>query len=139
MANKVLLCSEPCPANDSRALEAKGYELYHMKDAEDPSTAGIDPAEVEVMVNKGSGKASANCIKALPNLKVISVFGVGYDGIDVDAASAQGVKVTHTPGVLTDEVANLAVGMLSGGDPPHSRNRRLQPRRSLGSRAAEAR
>ena len=110
MANKVLLCPNHVPQM-IQALEAKGYELYHMKDAEDPSTAGIDPAEVEVMVNKGSGKASANCIKALPNLKVISVFGVGYDGIDVDAATAQGVKVTHTPGVLTDEVANLAVGM----------------------------
>jgi hydroxypyruvate reductase len=45
----------------------------------------------------------------LPNLKMLSVFGVGYDGIDVQAALKQGVPVTHTPGVLTDDVADLAM------------------------------
>ena len=45
----------------------------------------------------------------LPQLKMLSVFGVGYDGIDVKAALKQGVPVTHTPGVLTDDVADLAM------------------------------
>lgn len=45
-------------------------------------------------------------------LKVIANFGVGYDGIDVERAERQGVWVTCTPGVLSDAVAELALGMM---------------------------
>lgn len=48
----------------------------------------------------------------LPNLAVIANFGVGYDAIDVAAATVRGIKVTNTPDVLNDDVADLAVGML---------------------------
>ena len=48
----------------------------------------------------------------LPQLGIIANFGVGYDAIDVAAASARGIKVTNTPDVLNDDVADLAVGML---------------------------
>lgn len=48
----------------------------------------------------------------LPQLKLIAVFGVGYERVDVLAARAKGVRVTHTPGVLTDDVADLAIGLL---------------------------
>lgn len=50
-------------------------------------------------------------IAQLPQLKVLSVFGVGYDGIDVQTAIARGIPVTHTPDVLTDDVADLAMGL----------------------------
>jgi len=43
---------------------------------------------------------------------VVSIFGVGYDGVDVATALARGVPVTHTPGVLTDDVADLALGLV---------------------------
>jgi lactate dehydrogenase-like 2-hydroxyacid dehydrogenase len=46
---------------------------------------------------------------ALPNLKVISSFGVGYDAINADAAADRGIIVTHTPDVLNDEVADTAI------------------------------
>ena len=48
----------------------------------------------------------------LPKLQLIASFGVGYDHIDANAAARRGVIVTHTPGVLTDEVADTAVGLL---------------------------
>ena len=48
----------------------------------------------------------------LPALRIVSVMGVGYDGIDVAAAKARGVVVTHTPGVLNDDVADLAIGLM---------------------------
>ncbi|MBU2358268.1 MAG: 2-hydroxyacid dehydrogenase [Alphaproteobacteria bacterium] len=47
----------------------------------------------------------------LPDLGVIANYGVGYDAIDVDAASARGIRVTNTPNVLNDDVADLAIGM----------------------------
>lgn len=48
----------------------------------------------------------------LPNLGLIANYGVGYDSIDVSAASARGVKVTNTPDVLNDDVADIAVALL---------------------------
>ncbi|WP_343503489.1 2-hydroxyacid dehydrogenase [Alloyangia pacifica] len=49
---------------------------------------------------------------AFPNLGLIANFGVGYDAINVPDASARGIKVTNTPDVLNDDVADLAVAML---------------------------
>src|SRR6185436_7081620 len=43
---------------------------------------------------------------------IVSVFGVGYDGIDVAAARERGIAVTHTPNVLNDEVADLAMALV---------------------------
>jgi len=60
----------------------------------------------------GESLVPRSLLEQLPNLKLVSVFGVGYDGIDVEAAVARGVMVTHTPGVLTDDVADLAMGLV---------------------------
>lgn len=49
---------------------------------------------------------------ALPKLEVVSNFGVGYDNVDARAAGKRGIIVTNTPDVLTDEVADLAIGLL---------------------------
>ena len=43
---------------------------------------------------------------------MFSVFGVGYDGVPVDYCSKRGIKVTNTPDVLTDDVADVAVGLV---------------------------
>lgn len=51
-------------------------------------------------------------LKHLPNLRIISSFGVGYDLVDTSCAGSRGITVTNTPDVLTDEVADLAIGLL---------------------------
>lgn len=56
--------------------------------------------------------AGAALIDALPNLEIIANFGVGYDAVDSKHAGAKGVMVTNTPDVLTEEVADTAVGLL---------------------------
>ncbi len=48
----------------------------------------------------------------LPHLEIIANFGVGYDSIDANAAAARKIIVTNTPDVLTEEVADLALGLL---------------------------
>ena len=48
-------------------------------------------------------------MEAMPNLKVISCYGVGYDAIDTAAAAARGIHVTHTPNVLNAAVASTAL------------------------------
>lgn len=49
---------------------------------------------------------------ALPNLQLVANFGVGYDNVDAVEAGRRGIIVTNTPDVLSDEVADLAVGLL---------------------------
>ncbi len=69
-------------------------------------------AAVRAVCYKGHAKFDGSAMDLLPALGLIANFGVGYDAIDVTAATARGVKVTNTPDVLNDDVADLAVGML---------------------------
>jgi len=57
-------------------------------------------------------KIDAEVMDAAPNLKVISTYSVGYDHIDIEEATKRGIYVTHTPGVLTDAVAEFTVGLI---------------------------
>ena len=58
------------------------------------------------------GHVDANLIASLPKLELIANFGVGYDSIDTKAAKAAGVRVTNTPNVLNDAVAELTIGLM---------------------------
>ena len=78
--------------------------------------AGARAGEV-VAVAAGMGAAvGAEVIDALPALKVIGNYGVGYDAVDAAHAASRGIVVTHTPNVLNDEVANTAVMLLLAAD-----------------------
>ena len=71
------------------------------------------PAEVRgLTVVGGAQRIDGPFLAQFPKLEVVSSFGVGYDHIDAAEAARRGVVVTHTPDVLTDEVADLAVGLL---------------------------
>jgi glyoxylate reductase len=48
----------------------------------------------------------------LPSLRIVANYGVGYDGVDVEACARRGVAVTNTPGVLDAATADLAFGLL---------------------------
>ena len=60
----------------------------------------------------GDSSCGADIMDALPKAKVIAHHGVGYDGVDVKAATERGIKVSNTPDVLSDEVADFALGLL---------------------------
>jgi lactate dehydrogenase-like 2-hydroxyacid dehydrogenase len=88
------------------------YTVHDRTHTEDPAAfAALAPRIVGVA---GTGEASVprNLLAQLPQAKVVSVFGVGYDGVDVGAAIEFGIPVTHTPDVLTDDVADLAMGLV---------------------------
>jgi lactate dehydrogenase-like 2-hydroxyacid dehydrogenase len=59
--------------------------------------------------NRGANRA---LIGMLPKLEMISAFGVGVDAIDLAAARERDIPVTNTPGILADEVADLAIGLM---------------------------
>jgi lactate dehydrogenase-like 2-hydroxyacid dehydrogenase len=81
-------------------------------------TASSDPALVTPdIASKVRGIAAMTTIPAalmnrLPNLEIIANFGVGYDAIDASHAGANGIMVTNTPDVLTEEVADTTLGLL---------------------------
>jgi lactate dehydrogenase-like 2-hydroxyacid dehydrogenase len=54
----------------------------------------------------------SSLLRMLPRLEIVSIFGVGYDSVDVQAAASRGIVVTHTPDVLTEEVADMTMGLL---------------------------
>ncbi len=60
----------------------------------------------------GHGAIGAAFFDQLPNLQIVASFGVGYDNVDVVEAAKRGSVVSNTPDVLTDEVADLALGLL---------------------------
>ncbi len=68
--------------------------------------------EFDVLVTNASAGADATLIDSLPSLKAVCSLGVGCDAIDLQAASARGIAVSNTPDVLTDCVADLAMGLL---------------------------
>lgn len=69
-------------------------------------------AEIVAVVTSGRTGVDVALMDALPNLAAVINFGVGYDTTDVDAAAARGIGVSNTPDVLTDCVADTAVGLM---------------------------
>lgn len=57
----------------------------------------------------GDDRFTAEVLARLPGLRVISKWGIGLDGIDLEAAAARGIAVTNTPGAFDDEVADVAM------------------------------
>ena len=87
------------------------HDRLHETDA--AAFAAVAP-RIRGIAASGESKVGDALMAQLPALKIISVMGVGYDGIDVAAAKARGVMVTHTPDVLNDDVADLAIGLMLG-------------------------
>ena len=92
-------------------LQAK-YTVHARLHESDPAAFARIAPQVRAIIASGESKVGADLIAQLPALEVISVMGVGYDGIDVAAAKARGVVVTHTPDVLNDDVADLALALM---------------------------
>ena len=65
-----------------------------------------------IAMTGGHAHLDETYMRRFPDLEIISSFGVGYDNIDAKAAARLGVIVTNTPGVLDDEVADTALGLM---------------------------
>lgn len=76
------------------------------------SAMGLDVRGVAVSPSLGNSFVGPDFMMALPNAEIIANFGVGYDGVDARYAGKNGIMVTNTPDVLTEEVADTAIGLL---------------------------
>ncbi|HYF36360.1 MAG TPA: 2-hydroxyacid dehydrogenase [Prosthecobacter sp.] len=68
--------------------------------------------DIRGIVMAGHSAAPVALLEQLPALEIISVFGVGYDGVPLDYCRRRGIRVTNTPDVLTDDVADIAVALV---------------------------
>ena len=93
----------------------ESYTVHALHTCED-SNALVERIKdrVTVIATNGILGASAEFMSNLPNLQAIVSFGAGMDNIDLNYARKQGIQVANTPGVLNDDVANMAMALLLG-------------------------
>ena len=72
----------------------------------------IDFSKYQGIVVTGGFKTDKKFLKKFKNLKIVSVFGVGYDGVDLNYCKNNKIVITNTPKVLTNDVADLALGLM---------------------------
>lgn len=96
-------------------LMNENYLVHPMPESGDPMELDAETrSAIRAFAFKGHSPLGAEIMDAFPNLALVANYGVGYDTIDVAHAKSKGIRVTNTPDVLTDDVADLAVGMLIG-------------------------
>ena len=98
--------------DDARpAMEEAGFDLRipEIRGQHLEGDALVAALEGCVGVVAGDDRFTADVLARLPDLRAISKWGVGVDGIDREAAAARGVTVTNTPGMFDDEVADVAM------------------------------
>lgn len=87
------------------------FDCHALADVDAAGLQALAP-QLRGMVATGESLVSRALMASLPALEVISVLGVGYDGIDMAAARERGICVTHTPGLSTDDIADFAMALL---------------------------
>lgn len=100
------------PAWDMEVLEREYHVLRLFEAADADAFIAAHAHEIRAIATRGDLGASATLMGKLPKLEIVSVFGVGTDAVDLGYVRANKIKVTNTPDVLTDDVADLGVALL---------------------------
>lgn len=107
-----ILMTGPYPDWDMGDLEAK-YRVHKLWQSEDKDALLSSHAgAIRAIATRGELGASAALMAKLPQLEIVSCYGVGTDAIDLAYARANGIRVTNTPDVLTEDVADIGIGLL---------------------------
>lgn len=103
-----------CPMNTYLEDQlSKRFNLYRLWTLPNQTQFFSDNARaVRAVVGNAAAGADAGLIDALPSLEIVSSYSVGLDKIDLGKCKEKGIRVTNTPDVLTDDVADLALGLM---------------------------
>jgi lactate dehydrogenase-like 2-hydroxyacid dehydrogenase len=109
---QVLLIGPPRPVIVNGLTAA--FDLVKFSDAKDREAFFADtaPGLRAIAVAATTEQLDGAFMGHFPHLEIVSSFGVGYDHVDAAWAGAHGITVTNTPDVLTEEVADTALGLL---------------------------
>ncbi|WP_306144660.1 2-hydroxyacid dehydrogenase [Roseibium sp. MMSF_3412] len=112
MSKPDILQVGPYPDWDQIPLE-DAFNMHKYFEASDTSAfLQSVGGSIRGIATRGELGADRAMIEACPNLEVVSVYGVGYDAVDLEACREKGIRVTNTPDVLTNDVADLGVAMM---------------------------
>jgi len=112
MSKPVVLQVGPYPEWDQKPLD-QAFDMQRLFESDDkPSFLDRVGTNVRAIATRGELGADRAMIAACPNLEVISVYGVGYDAVDLGMCAERNITVTNTPDVLTEDVADLGVAMM---------------------------
>lgn len=112
MSKPDILQVGPYPDWDQIPLE-DAFNMHKYFEAPDASAfLQSVGSSIRGIATRGELGANRAMIEACPNLEVVSVYGVGYDAVDLEACREKGIRVTNTPDVLTNDVADLGVAMM---------------------------
>ncbi|MCR6497415.1 2-hydroxyacid dehydrogenase [Shinella sp. CPCC 101442] len=112
MSSIEILQVGPYPSWDEERLNATFNMHRYFEAADKMAFLAERGADIRGVATRGELGAGRAMIEALPKLEVISVYGVGYDAVDLAAVRERGIRVTNTPDVLTKDVADLGVAMM---------------------------
>ncbi len=114
MAKPVVLMIGAYPDWDMAPID-EAYDVRKLWLASDKEAflAATTP-DVRAIATRGELGASAALIDCCPKLEIIACYGVGFDAIDIRRAKERGVRVTNTPDVLTEDVADFAFALILG-------------------------
>ena len=107
-----ILVTAPLPPFLYEPLKADYRCHDYYQSSHKPGLLAAEGARVRGLVQGGGTLTPTELLDKLPKLEIISVFGVGYDGVPVAYCKQRGLKVTNTPDVLTDDVADVALGLI---------------------------
>jgi lactate dehydrogenase-like 2-hydroxyacid dehydrogenase len=101
----------PYPEWDMEDLEAR-YRLHKLWEAADKDALiSANAGAIRAIATRGELGAGASLMGRLPALEIVSCYGVGTDAIDLAHARQFGIRVTNTPDVLTEDVADIGIGL----------------------------
>ncbi|MYM35865.1 2-hydroxyacid dehydrogenase [Duganella sp. FT94W] len=110
-----ILVMAASPSADVMAQLEQYFHCHHLwqqpRERQEAWLAGVAPA-VRGVLTTGAIGIKADLLARLPKVEIVAVNGIGTDAVDLDATRARGIAVTNTPGVLTDDVADLALTLL---------------------------
>ncbi len=110
MAKIEILAPGLLPAKTQATL-AEQFASHRIEHATDPLLDKVAP-DLRGIARGAHFGAGRDLLERLPRLEIIANFGVGYDGIDLAYCAEHGIVVTNTPDVLTEEVADTALGLI---------------------------
>ncbi len=113
MDRPTVLMPNPMPPLVLEGLEGH-VSLVKLWEAEDRDAALAEAAaRIDIVATAGhDSPVGPALMERLPHMRLVANFGVGYDHIDAAWAARHGITVTHTPGVLDEEVADTALGLI---------------------------
>ncbi len=107
----LVVATSPLPGPDFAGL-AEEFELRVLDADTSPEHLAAELPDADALICLLSVPVGEQLLSQAPKLKIVANYAVGVDNIDVAAATARKVVVTHTPGVLTEATADMAMAMI---------------------------